>query len=715
MARSRNIKPSFFMNEELIELCFAARLLFIGLWTLADCEGYLEDRPKRIKVALFPADQLDVDALLGDLATAGFIQRYTVAGIGYIHVVKFCKHQNPHHKEALSVIPKPVSVDVAVSVSAEGAGEIMPKSMDVNNAMDLSNSMDRTHDGLGQTPILPRANLDHASVLPQTDPADSLNLIPDPLNLIPDPLNLIPDPPYLIPDQIPNSQFALPDGTLQVCAHRKGAESYRLELSTLEFNPLKPSVFSHNKNILKQGRRAMNLLRDTLFVRPVSQALLSLALVSALLTPAHADTPKFVTWTDPTPSALQPFDGNPETVADMAGQTLFFYPQARKTVTLPYTRGPKSYANVQYYTGAIVVSASPDQVAKTLSDFSGYQKLFPKMTESSLQAQEGDLNDPSGSVRSIVKYHLLIKIPFPFLTFDEDVLIQHERKGNSISTLILKSPIQYGTGKFEWFPLKNGKTLVTLTQWGDLDHPVGFLVSTVLSAMPEIKQGIPSGIEGFVLESLRQRFNPDTQQSPLSLSNLVPSVTLTSSQEAILYRLLQQGGTVQFSHRPVWLATAARPEKLYFVSSFYHMPASLDRMKDAFATPSNFPSIYRQVRKVTSTPLADGGSQNDVKIALGLGILSIPMHLNLIYKAESELATRLYSTGGDIEFVQGRIILKPTSSKTTLVSITAGGKLGERPPLLLKLGKSLPFYDYLSTAGTAPVIFEKARIWLSNK
>ena len=62
MARARNIKPSFFTNEDLVELPFEDRLLFIGLWTLADREGRLEDRPKRIKMAVFPADNVDVDA-----------------------------------------------------------------------------------------------------------------------------------------------------------------------------------------------------------------------------------------------------------------------------------------------------------------------------------------------------------------------------------------------------------------------------------------------------------------------------------------------------------------------------------------------------------------------------------------------------------------------------------------------------------------------------
>jgi hypothetical protein len=70
MARARNIKPSFFTNEELVELPFSTRLLFIGLWTLADREGRLEDRPKRIKMAIFPADNIDVDAALGELESS---------------------------------------------------------------------------------------------------------------------------------------------------------------------------------------------------------------------------------------------------------------------------------------------------------------------------------------------------------------------------------------------------------------------------------------------------------------------------------------------------------------------------------------------------------------------------------------------------------------------------------------------------------------------
>lgn len=106
MARSRNIKPGFFSNEHLAEVDFATRLLFIGMWTEADREGRLEDRPRRLKMALFPADNVDIDAMLYSLHDLEFIDRYSVNGRNYIQVVNWAKHQNPHLKEAKSTIPE---------------------------------------------------------------------------------------------------------------------------------------------------------------------------------------------------------------------------------------------------------------------------------------------------------------------------------------------------------------------------------------------------------------------------------------------------------------------------------------------------------------------------------------------------------------------------------------------------------------------------------
>ena len=114
MARVRNIAPGFFTHELLVELAFEYRLLFAGLWTIADREGRLEDRPKRIRMAIFPADNVDCDAGLQALHDAGLVLRYTVEGVAYLQILAFHKHQKPHPREAASVIPAPTSNAKAV-------------------------------------------------------------------------------------------------------------------------------------------------------------------------------------------------------------------------------------------------------------------------------------------------------------------------------------------------------------------------------------------------------------------------------------------------------------------------------------------------------------------------------------------------------------------------------------------------------------------------
>lgn len=129
MARSRNIKPGFFTNEELVEIDPLGRLLFIGLWTIADREGRLEDRPKKIKMSLLPCDNCDVDSLLQELADHEFLLRYEVNGKKYIQIINFVKHQNPHVKETESTIPAPEFN----SVNNEETPDLEPTYLDETN------------------------------------------------------------------------------------------------------------------------------------------------------------------------------------------------------------------------------------------------------------------------------------------------------------------------------------------------------------------------------------------------------------------------------------------------------------------------------------------------------------------------------------------------------------------------------------------------------
>lgn len=106
MARIRSINIGFFQNDALAELPALDRLLFAGLWVIADKAGRLKDRPARIKAEVMPYDtDFDCDAALGRLERARFVRRYQVEETRLIQIAAFLKHQKPHPREIESVLP----------------------------------------------------------------------------------------------------------------------------------------------------------------------------------------------------------------------------------------------------------------------------------------------------------------------------------------------------------------------------------------------------------------------------------------------------------------------------------------------------------------------------------------------------------------------------------------------------------------------------------
>lgn len=171
MARSRNIKPGFFTNDELAECAPYARLLFAGLWTIADREGRLDDRPKKVKALVLPFDDVDCNELLQQLHDKKFITRYQVKGDGFIQITNWKKHQNPHCKEAPSEIPEQCSNDESSEDEQEEHSErTVQEEESKKQVVEINEALDKNSAGMVQ-----------ASDENTTNPADSLNLIPSSL------------------------------------------------------------------------------------------------------------------------------------------------------------------------------------------------------------------------------------------------------------------------------------------------------------------------------------------------------------------------------------------------------------------------------------------------------------------------------------------------------------------------------------------------------
>lgn len=86
MARMRMIHPQFWVDENMLELPFEARLFYIGTWNFADDYGNLPNSPRRLKMQIFPADLIDVEPMIADLVRVGCLQPYEADGQSCLHV-----------------------------------------------------------------------------------------------------------------------------------------------------------------------------------------------------------------------------------------------------------------------------------------------------------------------------------------------------------------------------------------------------------------------------------------------------------------------------------------------------------------------------------------------------------------------------------------------------------------------------------------------------
>lgn len=124
--RARNLKPGFFKNDLLAECSPLARLLFAGLWCLADREGRLEYRPKKIKAEILPYDDCNVAELIEQLKLKGFVVVYQHEEQIYLEIPAFTRHQNCHIKEPESTIPAPCENSTCTVVARPLTESLLP-------------------------------------------------------------------------------------------------------------------------------------------------------------------------------------------------------------------------------------------------------------------------------------------------------------------------------------------------------------------------------------------------------------------------------------------------------------------------------------------------------------------------------------------------------------------------------------------------------------
>jgi len=109
MARIRSIKPTFFRSRSVKRLNDKQKLVWVGLWPLADDEGRLLDEPGLMVGDLWALSipEAKLDVILTELHDAGRIIRYTVNGESFIQVTNWLEHQKISKPYPSTIPPVP--------------------------------------------------------------------------------------------------------------------------------------------------------------------------------------------------------------------------------------------------------------------------------------------------------------------------------------------------------------------------------------------------------------------------------------------------------------------------------------------------------------------------------------------------------------------------------------------------------------------------------
>lgn len=122
MARIRSIHPDQWCDEDFVELSMAERILAIALRNFADDKGIFEWKPKTIKMKIFPADDVNIDAALDALLMQNQCIKFTSNGKSFGAIRNFLKFQRP--KKPNNIYPITPKAAQYVGYAGETSSEI---------------------------------------------------------------------------------------------------------------------------------------------------------------------------------------------------------------------------------------------------------------------------------------------------------------------------------------------------------------------------------------------------------------------------------------------------------------------------------------------------------------------------------------------------------------------------------------------------------------
>jgi hypothetical protein len=273
------------------------------------------------------------------------------------------------------------------------------------------------------------------------------------------------------------------------------------------------------------------------------------------------------------------------------------------------------------------------------------------------------------------------------------------------------------SGRWEFFPLQDGRTLLVYTQWSDMDS-LGFTMRMMFRAQPDLRLAFPVATTTLVVEAIRRRAEglPVTEPAPVTAPVSQPEIPLLSDPQSPVpldaLRFLSRSGTVIVIHPRQWIQTRAGPLDLVFVSSTAHVKTSAYTAQYYTRQFARYPEFFNQVRQTVHRNTA-AGEFVDWELGLGFGFLAVGINFTLTYDEDPNGAILRYRThAGDIEHVYGAWEWISLGEQESLAVYTTVSELGPDAPAIMKLVNLVPNRKITVGVSSSAIIAEKIRPWI---
>lgn len=426
------------------------------------------------------------------------------------------------------------------------------------------------------------------------------------------------------------------------------------------------------------------------------------ALVGFAAAPASADVP-----------SVRELGIAPEALAPLLGESQLVLIHNPRTHT--WTRDGETFEKkATFITSLAVIDAPPAAVRAVIAAHAKYPEFISQIREAEEKKPAKD-GEPSA-----VAFETVLNLMVMELDVDYTLAYQDEPNGD-ITWQLVEGDFSEHTGRWEFFSLPEGKTLLAYTVWQDFSS-VGFTVRTVMRAQPDLKLIIPTASAAVLMDSLRRRAEgrPREDKPPSTVTQDAPRVPTLSGGAALplpTIRRLAEAGTLMLIHPAQWFTGAGgTPTDFAFMSAGALVAMPAEKTKSLATNFERFPEFLKgQVDTIKRVPQAEDPLAYDFKLKIGVSVFSIGVKYRLKYTEETPLVLSYRRVSGEIEHIYGAWEFIDLGEGKSLIWYTTGNKLGAKAPAILKVGQDMPNRDLIIGVSATVVTIQKLLGWLAKQ